>query len=433
LEKRGLLKLDQLELVFETGLLVDIPGNAQPVAINLAEVEKEVERVDVFLHLLSEPETVKGSWSDGEGSFVELRQQKLMLVTTRERTPQPGFPLLRLIRKKAAEDQRPGPDRAVSGWLVDTTYLPPLLTLSAWPGLQERCFGKLSERLLLWKTFLRRQARENSLAVHKRVEARECLRRAYSLEWLLRQMDPHVALSANNSNITEAGAEPFEVVPLEDASAVRLHPYDFFRRLVEFYLDVFAFRCSEEQMAEQQDPITVLYQHENLATCLRKLELLIDENLVRPGPGSPDREFFVEPGGERMVCALPPGLEPQTQVYWLVQFEERAEGAGAQSAKTADNDVDLRLLGIKLAAPERLTLVEQRVLPGIPIERVRLLPFPHDFDSNTVQFYRLGRGAEWSAAYKAGAVAFERGRRRMRAFLYWPESAPVVMERAAPR
>ena len=71
-----------------------VPGNARPVSIDLPKPGNEP--INLFLHLESEPEIVKSSWSDKEGSLVELRLQKLSLATTPLTTPLPGVHLLRL-------------------------------------------------------------------------------------------------------------------------------------------------------------------------------------------------------------------------------------------------------------------------------------------------------------------------------------------------
>src|SRR3954470_17145209 len=91
LRTTGRLLIDRLQVVFETGLLVDVPGNARPVSIDLPKPGNDP--VDLFIHLESEPEVVKSSWSDKEGSLVELRMQKLALATAPLATPLPGLRL----------------------------------------------------------------------------------------------------------------------------------------------------------------------------------------------------------------------------------------------------------------------------------------------------------------------------------------------------
>jgi predicted component of type VI protein secretion system len=76
-----------------------------------------------------------------------------------------------------------------------------------------------------------------------------------------------------------------------------------------------------------------------------------------------------------------------------------------------------------LAAPERLESVHRRELPGIPLERVKLVPFPHDFDASTVQFCRVRPGDEWAWAHAARAIAYDAtGRPRHKSFLYCPNA-----------
>jgi predicted component of type VI protein secretion system len=79
LRSSGRLLITRLELVFETRVLVDVPGNARPVSLDLPKSESDP--IDVYLHLESEPEVIRGGWPDGEGSLIDLRMQKLALAT----------------------------------------------------------------------------------------------------------------------------------------------------------------------------------------------------------------------------------------------------------------------------------------------------------------------------------------------------------------
>jgi hypothetical protein len=168
------------------------------------------------------------------------------------------------------------------------------------------------------------------------------------------------------------------------------------------------------------EPLDCLYRHDDLMACFGEVEHAIEEELARPGAGSPEWAFApLKPGSPIRVCHFPESLPLDAELYFLVQFEddEREPGASAQGG------LDPRLLGLKLAAPERLESVHRRVLPGIPLERVKLVPFPHDFDSNTVQFCRVKPGDEWAWAHAAGAIAYDAtGRPRHKSFLYCPNA-----------
>ncbi|MGC4065304.1 MAG: type VI secretion system baseplate subunit TssK [Polyangiaceae bacterium] len=66
LRATGRLLINRLELVFETGTLVDIPGNARPVSLDLPK--PALEPIDVYVHLLSEP-------GDHQGGLVRSRRE----------------------------------------------------------------------------------------------------------------------------------------------------------------------------------------------------------------------------------------------------------------------------------------------------------------------------------------------------------------------
>jgi type VI secretion system protein ImpJ len=405
LRTTGRLLIDRLHLVFETGLLVDVPGNARPVSLDLPKPGNDP--IDLFLHLESEPEIVKSSWSDKEGSLVELRLQKLSLATTPLTTPLPGVHLLRL--RPWSEGPPDGPARAPSGWALDPAYVPPLVNAFGLRDFGLRRFEVFNRSIERWKDMLRRRAVENALGVHKRVEASMYLRRAQSLCWFLRQVSPALA----PADAPRRGPDQ------RQAPALLAHPFDLFERLVDLYLDVFAFRCGPLQTIQKAEPVPCIYQHEDLAGSFAAVEAALEEELNRPGAGSPEWAFARDPmDSDRVVCVFPEPVAADAELYFLVQFDADA-GDGARGS---GEGLDPRLLGLKLAAPERLQAVTRRVLPGIVFERVRLVPFPHDFDPTSVQFYRLKPGPEWAWAQAAGAIAYCPGTRGIRqSFVYSPD------------
>lgn len=429
LQASSQLLLTRLQLVFETGLLVDIPGNARPVSIDLPPGSQEA--VDIYLHLESRPETIKGGWSDREGNFIELRLQRLRLSTRELNTPQPGFHLMRL-RPRTESAPGEGPTKVARGWRPDEGFVPALISIFGLPWFGNRECRALSDALGRWVQFLRRQALENSLAVDKRVEARMCLRRARSLAWYLHQFAPELSALREEQSVESvvrtkglaaSAGGPYQVDSAEPA--LRPHPFDLYQRFVELYLDAHCYRNSPLDTLHGREPKLPSYRHGALAECFSEVRSLLEDQLERPSQRSPERAF--EPDDEepdRWVCALPEGASVESEVYFLVQFEGRI----AEPPST-ELGLDRRLLGLKLAAPNRLASVEERVLSGIGMERVRLVPFPHNFDSTTVQFYRLQVGPEWVWAHRQGAVCYRaRGRPIYRSFLYFPDVAAPQME-----
>ena len=403
LRAKGRLLIKRLQLVFPTGLLIDVPGNTQQASFDLPPPQREP--IDVYVHLDSEPEIFKGPWHDKEGSFVELRVQKLQIAERLLQTPQPGFRLLRLA--PLVDESKPGPARAPLGWKVDTGFAPALITLGGFMPFAQARFLKLSRAIERWKELLRRQSVENTLAVHKRVEAALYLRHSRMLDWELRQIAASIGAPTGES-IDDRRRTP----------GVQAHPFELFRQLVALYVDIFSYRSGPLQTMAGAEPLACPYQHDDLMACFGQVERAIEEELSRPGAGSPEWAFTpLRPGSSIQVCNFPESLPLDAELYFLVQFEEDEREPGA----LGHGGLDPRLLGLKLAAPERLDSVHRRVLPGIPLERVKLVPFPHDFDSSTVQFCRVKPGDEWAWAHAARAIAYDAaGRPRHKSFLYCP-------------
>ncbi|MGC4065305.1 MAG: type VI secretion system baseplate subunit TssK [Polyangiaceae bacterium] len=354
--------------------------------------------------------------------------QKLALATEPLRTPLPGFRLLRLVPYFDGEADKPNPKPL--GWSLDPNFAPPSVDWLAFRPFGMKHFQFVHRTLERSIDKLRGCAVENALGVHKRVEASLYLRRALGLSWYLRQIAPvrmgrpGEVVEPDPNESDSGAASGIKVGPGESgAPALRAHPFDFFSRLMGLYLDVFTFRCGPLQILQGEEPRSISYEHHALGRCFEELEGAIELELNRPGAGSTEWSFSPDPAdSNRMLCVFPETVPANTEMYFLVQFDGGGETGGAEAGEPGENDVDARLRGLKLAAPSRLEVVQRRVLPGIPLERVRLLPFPHDFDANTVQFYRLKHGPEWALARASGAIAYQtEGRAVQRSFLFSPD------------
>src|SRR5690606_18585000 len=178
----------------------------------------------------------------------------------------------------------------------------------------------------------RSQALENSIAVHKRVEAQLLIRSAYELQWFLHQLSPN--LEPRNEEERERSQQP----------ALKVHPFDFYERAVRLYLDLYSFRTTPQQLSLRPKPIQLLYQHESLASCFEQLEAAISNELDRPRADSPQWQFVEDVAG-LSVCELPPTLRSEAELYLLIQFTRDSD----EFAEEAEGGLDSRLLGLKLA------------------------------------------------------------------------------------
>jgi predicted component of type VI protein secretion system len=404
LQTKGRFLIKRLQLVFETGELVDVPGNARQVWIDLP---RKGDTANIYVHLDSAPEVAKGELTDQEGRFMELRWQKLLLDTRPIKTPLPGFKLLRLSRLSHEE---PGqPKQEALGWQVDPSFVPALITTTAFAPFAELRLLKLNRAIEAWTEILRKQSVESCLAVHKRVEAAVYLRQVRGLGWELRQVAPSLDRLPDGQKADR-----------RQAAALQVHPFELYRQLVALYLDIFSFQCGPLQTIAKTEPEPCRYQHEGLARCFREVEDAIDAELARPRAKSPAWEFDPQPCPEQSVasvCVFPGKISPETELYFLIQLDEQRE-----DITTTEKGIAKCMAGLKLAAPARLDTVYQRALPGIGFERVKLIPFPHNFDSASVQFWRVRRGPEWEHACQEGAIAYyPGGRPRHKSFLYSPD------------
>lgn len=410
LRNAGRLQLNRLQLVFESGLLIDIPGNATPVALDLPKDGHEP--VDVYLYAKSAPEIAKTDQKLPEGNLVELRVQSLELSLQSSRMePVRGFHLGR-FRPVEAED--PGVGKSAPGWEWDLDYLPPLVTFSALAPFAKRFVSFCDEALAEFKRLLVRAATENTLAVHKRTEALISLRNVHLLNWRLRQL-AGVYDEPESRGKLDGRLGSFSAGP-----TVGAHPFDVFEWLVQLYFDVHCFRSEPHDLLYRDGPRLIRYQHQALADCFGELRSVLEGELYRSTEQSREWAFVQDPkDSSRFTCQLPSWLREDSEVYFLVQFEGRRRPGSDE-----DQELDRQLLSLKLASPGRLVSVERSVLAGIPYRRLRLVPFPHNFDATRVHFYRLEPGHEWSHALREKAVVFRAEYRGVvqACFLYSPDA-----------
>lgn len=405
LKADGKLRITRLQLVLEDGKLVDVPGNASSVSLKLGEAAKGP--IDVYLEVSESP--IRSDVKDQDGGYVEVLRLELTLTSRAAGEPGSGFRLARFRGCQASDARGKQGSKELAaakqdpGYTWDASYVPPLISLVALPDFATAFADWCASALSMWRRLLRDLAYDEGLAVNKRVEVQLYLRAAHELGWYFAQVAPM-------ANSEESGVS-CRVEPL-----MRAHPFEVFERLVGFYLDVFSFRATPAQILGQVQPLPAIYRHEQLAECFAEIQGATDALLKRPVANSGEQPFKRGASGA-MICLLPEEIREGMEVYFLVQFKGPAPAAPHETAA----GIDRRLDGLRLAEPNALSFMEQRAIPGIPLERVRLVPFPHNFDTSVVQFYRLGHGALWSAALAERRIGYFPGQRDIdKSFVYWP-------------
>ena len=254
-------------------------------------------------------------------------------------------------------------------WALSSRYVPPTVTVADSPF-----FAKVVSRSkALVTTFhqtLVGEIQDSYLGGEALFAAKVCLKGVYTLQAFLANL----------------------------GGDVQTHPYELFRALQSFYIDVCIFRECEPKNLDRQ------YAHENLSQVFQGGVDDLEEQVLLRKSRSPYAPF--EPNDGMTTCVIPEEAKRSKDLYWLLQ------------KKTVGQKVDLR--GFKLASSGRINLVHQLSLGGIPLRRIDNPPFHHTFGAE-VEFYKLIIGEEWDHAVREGQIAYfeDEAVSGLRAFLYW--------------
>ncbi|MEE2960771.1 MAG: type VI secretion system baseplate subunit TssK [Myxococcota bacterium] len=353
----GIVSLKELTLVLPSGVLVDIPGNTQPNAMNLNIAGSS--QVSLYLHLQSGFETLHSGdmESEDEESIDKILQRIQLSASPYSETSLHSFKLGDF-------------EKDVDGvWSLSQEYIPPTVSTQRSPFF-DHVFEKANSITEAFHQALVDDIQEHYLGGASLFSAKQCLRGLYEFQAILANLD----------------------------GDIRYHPYDIFRAMHGFYLDVSIYR-------EKQPPsLKLVYDHQGLGPLFNTLldEL---ENLIRTSRTKmPYAPFQINQG--LLVCKLPPEASKAKEVYWLLQKER----VGSQ----------MNLNGFKLAGESRIQMVHQLSLGGIALQKVETPPFHHTFGAE-VEFYKLNDGEEWDYAVRDGALAFfDRPElSNTRSFMYW--------------
>ncbi|WP_428261493.1 type VI secretion system baseplate subunit TssK [Haliangium sp.] len=313
--RKGAIAITVLTVVFPSGDLVDVPGNAVITNLNLSEFAGE--RADLYLH-------VSGTAADAEG--LELYQddprEVSRLIHRLELSTHPWLDQARQSMKLAELDRRADGD-----WELGP-YIPPLLQVGTNPFLQA-----LTQELFQTLTHLDAQLGGQLADAFLGGEHVTRLRRAQVAVHRLR------AFLADSEN------------------QIHLHPYFFLSSLRELYLEA----CLLQNLAPQPSP--VVYDHDALASCFGQMRRLLMERL-RLAPASSARLAFTRDGHRFVAGPFPEGLTRAREVYLVIQH-----------AMGEPPNLD----EVKLASPTRLDIVHVNALTGVAFHKLAGPGFAHTF------------------------------------------------------
>jgi len=369
---RGIVQLTRLMAVLPGGGVVDLPGNASSTSLGLSAAESHI--VALYVHVLAEPAYEKDDDRARDVEAVELVVRRIELSLA------PGHPGTIDSLKLAELEQ--GPDGA---WAIRPGYVPPLLSLSAWPTFLARTVGRMRKLLAGWEAILLGDLESHVLSVAKSLRAHECLRRGRLHGWFLTQID--AAAPARG--------------PTHPDSVFAAHPFELFRHLIELYLDVHAYQSAA---ADEPTLANQVYDHRDIVASFEPLLAELESRTRLPHGRAPYAPFVRD--GRIASCALPAALDG-VRLYWLVR---RTEGVDRDAVRA-----------VKLAAVSRLETVYRHALRGVAVKPLASVPFRHDFDPDVVFYEIAAEGEEWEFALREGRLGFvtEGVIAACEAYLFW--------------
>lgn len=315
---KGILSVQELTLVLQSGTLVDVPGNTTPGFLNLNIAG--ATKAPVYVHLQSGFDVVALGQGDLAEEGIERIVHKIELSTV-PYSPT-GAQSFKLAEFECGAD---------GAWSLRPDYVPPLIGVGRSPFFESQ-LKRMHAIARAFKRLLTAEVEQNYLAGDSQAAAKQCLRGLFNFEAMLSDLD----------------------------GEIRLHPYDVFRGLRAFYIDACVYRDVVPSVIERA------YEHEDLGGCFGALLDALEEQAQIGRQRVPYVELVRKEG--MYVGELGKDVRRAKDVFLLVQKPQVA--------------TKLELGGVKLASPSRIHVVYERALRGIPYERVESPPFHHGLASN---------------------------------------------------
>ncbi len=350
----GSIRIDALTWVFDSGLLLDVPGNAVVTDLNLAEAKGDL--VSLFLHVHDRPVDADRlpALEDPEPTVDRvIYDVELSLEDKRSAARESG---------RLAVLERQG-----DGWGLWRGFAPPLLGMGSAvsPFLREQSFACMQavERI---QSNLAGRAIDAFLGADQLAELRRVRASAYRLLALL-----------HDHGVGDTRQE------------VSLHPYHVFSALRDFFIEVAILQGSAPDADANTWPIR--YRHGALAECFEVLRKRIDDYKGESRLVAPRLDF--ERDGEWFVTGtFPDDLCKAAKVYLVA----KPGGSGRVS-----------LEGVKLASPHRIQEVHTRALAGVRLSPLESASLSHTYGRDaTLCELSIAGNDEWLHAVRERALCF---------------------------
>ena len=265
---QGIFSLEEMTLIFPSGQLVDIPGNA---IISPYDLNKEEKReVTLYVHLMqtTKQEEQRIELVEGEAK-ITFSINQLLLSTKKE------VEFSKAVFKLAHFNKNPE-----NKWTLSEDYIPPLLNLKPKLFLNEKIY-KLQAILKQTQKKLEYELEQPEFIASQRFEAKLRLVEIAKTQRLLLNLDKQITL----------------------------HPYYLYEQLSQL-LDVL--------YINERECECIVYDHDNLAPLLNKLIQQIEQVLKHTS-----KDFvclkFEKKESFYMIDSLPLSLSQASEIYFVLQ------------------------------------------------------------------------------------------------------------------
>ena len=347
----GALQIERLTYVFESGLMIDVPGNTVIGNLNLGPALGGP--TVVYLHIsneLTDATDLKLYLDDPAGVRRVIYRAELSTAPSRDNARES----VKLLGLQARDDR----------WSLDG-HAPPLLRVGAGvsPFLRDTLDRSL-RAVQAVESQLGRRIKDAFLGSEQGAELRR-----------VRSAAHRVLVALGDHGVGGA----------ESQQKVALHPYFLYSALREFYME--AATLGDEPF----DPAQLRYNHGDPAPCFEELRRRIESSLGA-GSLSTKRLEFERRASWYVAGPFPDGLRRATDVFLVVK-----PGPGGV----------VNFEGVKMASPRRIEEAYTRALPGVPLTPFKSSSFSHVYGHDAT-FYQVGTAGndEWAHAVRDGDICF---------------------------
>lgn len=266
----GVLSITTATLVLQSGLLLDVPGNATADPLNLTV--PGTSKVSAYLHLMSAPDESDAGWGGDDGSVPRVTYR---IVLSADQSHAGAVESMKL-----AEFEK-DPEGI---WSLSPAYIPPLLLLGTTPFLRAE-FEALGHSLegFQYKLMMDSVSYMSGSGLYT---VRQCLKGVFHMKRFLANL----------------------------RGQVHSHPYYAYEALKDFYVEVAFYRDSAPR--DVAEP----YKHNDLATCFKSVLEPLAEQMQLAQKKSPYLPFKLQDGVYEVVA--PSAVKEAKEVYFLIQKDQ---------------------------------------------------------------------------------------------------------------